>query len=60
MSGQSSGGNERTATPEEIEEYEEEHGEPHPVFEVDRRPERQKLEFKDCPQDTDTDRPADH
>lgn len=29
-----------TATPEEIREYEETHGETHPIFRVEHRPER--------------------
>ncbi|WP_323192395.1 hypothetical protein [Halostella sp. PRR32] len=42
-SGTSTSGTERSATAEEIEEWDEEHDEPHPVFEVDHRPERQNV-----------------
>jgi hypothetical protein len=34
---------EMSATSEEIEEWEEEHEEPHPVFEVNHRPERERV-----------------
>lgn len=36
-----------TVTKEEIEEWEEEHDEPHPVFQVDHRPERISFEEDD-------------
>ncbi len=41
---------ERSATAEEIREWEEEHDEPHPVFKVEHRPERKRV-FEDdrCP-----------
>lgn len=32
-----------SATPEEIEKWEKEHDEPHPVFQVDHRPERKPV-----------------
>lgn len=37
----------QTATREEISEWEEEHDEPHPIFEVPHRPERHQLELSD-------------
>lgn len=42
-SDESTRGTERSATAEEIREWEEEHDEPHPVFEVPHRPERKNL-----------------
>jgi len=43
--GQSVRGTEQSATPEEIQEWEDEHDEPHPVFEVPHRPERESLDI---------------
>jgi len=43
MSDTNTSDSERSATREEIEEWEEEHDEPHPVFEVDHRAERQPV-----------------
>jgi len=40
---------ERSATSEEIAEWDEEHDGPHPVFSVPHRPERKKLEFEEDP-----------
>lgn len=37
---------ERSVTSEEIEQWRDEHDEPHPVFEVDHRPERETLADK--------------
>jgi hypothetical protein len=36
-----------SATPEEIEKWNAEHDEPHPVFQVEHRPERKSLNNKD-------------
>jgi hypothetical protein len=43
------GKTEMSATAAEIEEWEEEHDEPHPIFEVEHRPERKTL---NSPRDT--------
>jgi len=58
MNDQSQSGTTQSATAKEIQEWQEENDAPHPIFQVEHRPERSRVfPSDDRPVDTDNDRP---